>query len=291
MKILITGGTGFVGSHLVNSLVKEKVDITILKRSTSNPWRIKDSVHKITSYNVDDISLHDIITQERADIIFHLATNQGRQGESIDQIIHSNISFPSTLLDIAIQNGLKAFVNTDTAAFTDHSFYASTKKAFLSVLSHFHTKYDLTVINFQLEYVYGPKDDDAKFVPYLVKNILNERSIDASPGIQKRDFIYVQDVADAYIKALELIKEIDNKYLTFTIGSGESISLKEFAETVARLSGKRAKINWGTLDYRKGDIFESQADITNARKLLDWNPEHNLEQGLRKTIDWFRELV
>ena len=128
MKILITGGTGFVGSHLVNSLVKENAEIIILKRSTSNPWRIEESLDKIKSYDIDDFSLGDILSQERADIIFHLATNQGRNGESFDQIVYSNITFPSTLLDIATKNGLKAFINTDTSAFSSHSLYASTKK-------------------------------------------------------------------------------------------------------------------------------------------------------------------
>ena len=173
MKILITGGTGFVGSHLVNSLVEKEVDLVVLKRSTSNPWRIEESIDKITSYNIDEISLQDIVSQEKADIILHLATNQGRQGELIDQIIHSNVTFPSILLDTAIQNGLKAFINTDTSASGDHSLYASTKKAFLPVLNHYHTKNNLTVINFQLEYVYGPKDDDTKFIPYLMKSFMH----------------------------------------------------------------------------------------------------------------------
>ncbi|MBU2510658.1 NAD-dependent epimerase/dehydratase family protein [bacterium] len=291
MKILITGGTGFIGSHLVNSLVERELELVILKRSTSDSWRIEESLDHVTCYNVDEISLQDIVKREKADFVLHLATNQRRQGDTIAQIIDSNVTFPSVLVEEAVQNGLQGFINTDTSASGDHSLYASTKKAFLSVLNHFHTKNGLPVINLQLEYVYGPKDNDSKFVPYLIKSILCEESIDASPGTQKRDFIYVQDAADAYIKAMELVKQMDNQFFSLAIGSGESISLKEFAETVARLSSKRTRINWGALDFRKGDIFESKADITAAKEILGWNPNHNLKQGLEKTINWFRECI
>ncbi len=288
LNVWVTGATGFIGSHLVKRLVsQDKYNITILKRSNSNVWRIKDILSKVESYDIDKVNLKTFIENETVGLIVHLATNYGRSGESVEAIIESNITFPSTLIDIALKNGLKGFINTDTSVIDTYSFYASTKKAFLHLLNCFHKERDLNVINLQLEYVYGPQDDDSKFIPYLIKGILDNRSVNASPGMQKRDFIFVDDVVDAYVKAIGLIEGMDKDFISLEIGRGESISLRDFAGIIENLTSKKSRINWRALPYRKNEIFDSRADIKKAKELLNWQPKHNLEEGLRKTIRWY----
>ena len=289
MKILVTGATGFIGSHLVKRLIYDEYDVIVLKRSTSDTWRIKDVLNKVKSYDLDKIDLKTVIEDEIVDLIIHVATNYGRKGESPEDIIKSNITFPSVLIDIALKNGLKGFINTDTSVIDTYSFYASTKKAFLHLLNYFHKERDLNVINLQLEYVYGPQDDGSKFIPYLIQGILDDGSVDASPGMQKRDFIFVDDVVDAYVKAIGLIEGMDKDFIAFGIGSGESISLRDFAEIVEELTLKEARINWGSLPYRKNEIFETKADIEKTKEALNWYPRHSIKEGLRKTIEWYME--
>lgn len=289
MKILVTGATGFIGSHLVKRLINDRYDVIILKRSTSDAWRIKDVLNKVKSYDLDKIDLKTVIEDETADLIIHVATNYGRKGESPEDIIKSNITFPSVIIDIALKNGLKGFINTDTSVIDTYSFYASTKKAFLHLLNYFYKERDLNVINLQLEYVYGPQDDGSKFIPYLIQGILDDGSVDASPGMQKRDFIFVDDVVDAYVKAISLIEGMDKDFIALGIGSGESISLRDFAEIVEGLTLKKARINWGSLPYRKNEIFETKADIEKTKESLNWYPRHSIKEGLRKTIEWYIE--
>ncbi len=288
MKILLTGATGFLGSHLLPEITKKGYEIIILKRSFSNTWRIEYLLDKVKSYNIDKTDIRTIFENETVDLIIHLATNYGKKGEKVKNIVESNITFPSVLIETALDNGLKAFINTDTSTIDTYSVYSSTKKAFLHILNYFHKEKELKIINLQLEYVYGPKDDDYKFIPYLVKSILNGELMDVSPGNQKRDYIFVEDIVSAYVKAIDLIDNMDNDFLTFEIGSGKSITLKEVASILEKLCSKKANINWGALGYRKNEIFDLTADITKAKELLNWQPKYTLERGLKKTIEWFK---
>jgi nucleoside-diphosphate-sugar epimerase len=289
MKILITGATGFIGSHLVERLIRDRYNVIILKRSTSDIWRIKNVLNKLKSYDIDKIDVETIIGNEKIDFIIHMATNYGRKSETIKDIIESNIVFPSVLIETALKNGLRGFINTDTSTLNTYSFYSSTKKAFLHLLNYFHKEKELKIINLQLQYVYGPKDDESKFIPHLIKSILKDESIDASPGMQKRDFIFVEDVIDGFLGAIDLIGKMDKDFFTLEIGMGRAISIRDFSNIVERLTNRRARINWGSLPYRKSEIFDLKADIKITKELLNWRPKHSLDEGLKKTIKWFNK--
>ena len=286
-QILVTGATGFIGSHLVERLIHDKYDVIILKRSTSDTWRIKDVLHQVKKYDLDKTGIETIFQNEAVGLIIHLATNYGRQGETIKDIIESNITFPSVLIDSALKKGLKGIVNIDTSAIDACSFYASTKKAFLHILNYFNKHNGVKIASLQLQYVYGPKDDDSKFIPRLIKSVIRAETIDASPGMQKRDFVFVEDVVDAFIRTIDFMEKIDKDFITLEIGSGKSISLRNFAAIVEDLASKKSWINWGSLAYRKNEIFDSKAHIEKTKELLDWCPKYTLNAGLRKTIDWY----
>ena len=130
MNILITGSTGFLGSHIVKRLIKQH-NITILNRSTSNLWRISSLVDALATYNLDITDLKEMFIEQKIETIVHLATNYGRNNETVREIVNTNILFPTELVEIALESGIKTFINTDTSARIDNSFYTSSKKAFL----------------------------------------------------------------------------------------------------------------------------------------------------------------
>mgnify|MGYP001279201926 CR=1 FL=1 len=288
MNILITGATGFLGSHVIKRLIK-KHDLTILNRTTSSLSRISSFVDKLSIYNINNIK--KIFVDKNIETIIHLSTNYGRKNETVKEIVNTNVLFPTDLIEVAIENGLKNFINTDTSARIDNSFYASSKKAFLNILYCFHKKNKINIMNFQPEYIYGPGDDSTKFIPFAIENILCNKAVNATNGDQKRDFIFIDDLVDAYELAIDLNPKLKWNSINFEVGTGKSISLRSFFNKVEEITGKKGYIQWGTLPYRDDDMFDSKADIKNINKVLNWTPTHSIEDGLNKTIDWYKRKI
>ena len=290
-KILITGATGFLGSHLLPTLIKKGYDIIVLKRSFSNTRRIQDLFYQIKSYDIDKVDIKKIFDENEIGGIIHLATDYGRKNNNdISKIIKANIELPTKLLDLGTKYKVNYFINTHTYADNKYNLYSATKSAFTEIARYFIANYQVKFINMRLEYMYGEKDDYSKFVPFAIKSILEGKEIRATKGEQKRDFIYVQDVVDVYLKILDRLENIGDEMIEFEIGTGESVSLKYFVSKIEGKIGKKANIKWGEIPYRKNEIFDSKADIKKAKKYLGWSPKYDISNGLKKTIDWYKNL-
>ena len=159
----------------------------------------------------------------------------------------------------------------------------------MDIARFFIASYEFNFINMRLEYVYGEKDDNTKFIPFVIESILKGKEIRATEGKQKRDFIYVQDVVDAYLKVLDNLKNFNEEFIEFEIGTGNSVSLNEFISKIEEEIGKKANIKLGAVPYRKNEIFDSEACIEKAEEYLRWRPTNDIRSGLKKTIDWYKK--
>jgi len=243
-KILLTGATGFLGSHLLSMLLDRTFDnILIVKRSFSNLWRIKDlminprvSFIDIDNNNLDDIDWKDI------DTIIHCATEYGRTNNSCYHVLETNLMFPINLIECAIKNNVKTFINTDSyfnkenMSYSNLLNYSLSKKSLNLWLKHFSKK--IKIVNMVLEHIYGENDNLAKFVERMIQDIAitPKPFIDLTYGEQKRDFIYVKDVCETYLAALEYSREHNFRYRQFDIGTGNPVSIKQFVETIKLIS-------------------------------------------------------
>lgn len=287
----MTGATGFFGSHLLLTLIKKGYDIIILKRSFSNTWRIQNAISQIKNYDIDKVDIKKIFNENEIEGIMHLATDYGRKNNNdIIRVIKANVELPTQLLDLGTKYGVNFFINTHTYADNKYNLYSATKSAFTEIARFFIANYQVKFINMRLEYMYGEKDDYSKFVPFVIKSILEDKEIRATKGEQKRDFIYVKDVADAYIKVLNNLEKFNNDFTEIEIGTGNSISLCDFISEIEEEINKKANIKWGEIPYRKNEIFDSKADIKKAKKYLGWSPKYDISSGLKKTIDWYKNL-
>jgi len=227
--VLLTGATEFLGSHLLEALLKEHYDVIIAKRSFSDTYRIDSFLPKVRAYNIDVTHLADIFTKNKVSVIIHAATCYGKEYHQTSDILESNIMFPIKLIQCAINNNVKTFINTDTFYDTNYdnlARYALSKKQLVDWLRIYSDK--IKIINLKLGHVYGPRDLADKFVPWMLHQILwAKKEVDLTPGKQKRDFIYVSDVVNAYMKVM-VSKKIEQSFSSFDVGFGKIITIKEF---------------------------------------------------------------
>jgi len=291
-KILITGATGFLGSHLLPALIEKGYDIIVLKRSFSNTWRIQNVISQIESYDIDKIDIKKIFDENEIGGIIHLATAYGKKSDNdIIEMFKANIELPAKLLDLGCKYGGIFFINTHTFWNSQYSLYSAMKNSFIEIAKYFSANFKVKFINMKLEHMYGEKDGYSKFIPFVINNILEGKEIRVTKGEQKRDFIYVNDVVDAYLKVLVSLENISDEIIEFEIGTGESISLKSFVSKTERIIGKRANIKWGAIPYNKNEIFDSKANIEKAKNILGWIPNYNVNSGLKRTISWYKKSM
>ena len=286
-KILLTGITGFLGSKLAIELVNNGYEVIALKRKSSSLTRIECIEKDVQLYNIEEIDYANIFeAHSEIDFVIHTATAYGRNNESPWEIFEANTGFPLKLLDAASKANVKKFINTDTILDKYLNLYSLSKNHLLEWGKFYSMKNKIEFINMRLEHFYGSGDDNSKFTSFVInKCIANEDILQLTPGEQKRDFIYIDDVVSAYMIVLEKANIDKNKWFDeYDGGSGDSVTIKEFVQTVHRLTNSKIELNFGALPYRKGEVMSSSAEV---KGLLDlgWGCKYNLEEGLILTIN------
>ncbi|MCU7799939.1 MAG: NAD(P)-dependent oxidoreductase [gamma proteobacterium symbiont of Lucinoma myriamae] len=290
--ILLTGATGFLGSHILESLIKNNYQPVIVKRSMSDTWRIDHLLTQVKIYNMDEVDLEQAFTEQKIDVVIHTATNYGRIDESISEIIECNLVFGLKLLDNCLKFNVNTFINTDTFSNTSTSkqkylnIYNLSKKQFVEWLYQQSDK--IQIINLKLEHMYGPKDNSGKFVSWLLSEFEAEvPEIKLTLGEQKRDFIYIDDVVSAYILMLKNILILP-EFNEFDVGTGKLISIKSFVEKLKQvyeneINEAKSYLNFGGIPYREGEMMTVSVD---NQKLINlgWSPKFTLENGLKRLL-------
>ena len=290
--ILLTGPTGFLGSHLLEALIHEGYDVVILKRSFSDTWRIDHLMASVKSYDIDLNSVEKAFEEQKIDAVIHTATNYGRKNEKVSEIVDTNLMFGLKLLETAAIFHTRVFFNTDTLQYKYLSTYTLAKRQFAEWLKFFSETGEMKIVNFRLEHMYGPKDDRTKFVFWLLEQMLSDTDkIPLTTGDQKRDFIYVTDIVKAYLLLLPLTEKIQ-KFNEYDVGTGNQLSIKEFVlklkDAVERVQKKEVttELAFGSLKYRKGEMMIINEDV---RPLFDlgWRPATGLTEGLESVVTEF----
>lgn len=283
-NILMTGATGFLGSNLLRELIKQRYEVTILKRSSSNISGIKDLIGSVKSFNLDKILIGDTCKEVKVDVILHCATNYGRADTDPFLVIDANLLLPLKLLELGKKNNIKYFVNTDTILNKRINYYALSKNQFKDWLEMYSE--ESVCVNILLEHFYGPLDDKTKFISFIINRLLEGAAeIDLTEGKQKRDFIYIDDVVSAFIKILKNLNNLKFGVYDFEVGTNKSVTIREVVELIKEISANTVtKYNFGAIPYRKNEIMDSRAN-TKAIRDLGWRPKYSLVQGLTRTIN------
>lgn len=281
--ILVTGGTGFLGSNLIKRLINDNVHLIILKRSQSDLKRLQDVADRVRFFNLDEIKLDKIFRDCHPDIVIHCATDYGRHFDTVN-LVETNLILPLQLLQQCVNKKQTLFINTDTILDKRVNAYALSKSQFLDWLK-FHASL-LPCINIALEHFYGPFDNTSKFCSKIVSDFLHDvASIDLTPGEQRRDFIYIDDVIDAFMVLIRYGLAQSNGLCQFEVGTGCNVKIREFVLLAQKLVGNvNTKLNFGALSYRQNEVMEYSVQLDPLLR-LGWKPRFNLEKGLSKMIN------
>lgn len=304
-KVFITGATGFIGSNIVLHLVSKKdYDVHIIHRSTSELWRIKDVLPLITSHVVDITDLKTltrIICKVKPNIIFHFANIGVYDGHERDQetMLKVNLLGTINLIQAAHTVPYEVFINTGSSSeygakekiMSEDDFcepqgiYAITKLAATLYARDYARKVGKPIVTLRLFTPYGQYDHDKRLVPYLIESILKKQKIFLNKKYTVRDFVYIDDVVDAYFKTVKYKKNIAGEIIN--IGSGIQTSVEDIVKILQKVTKNSLDISWNNKIIR----YESnvwRANITKAKNLIKWSPQYKIRDGLEKTYTLYK---
>lgn len=290
-KILITGATGFIGKHLAEAISKK---FGIKVHGLSLDGEIESDYADLQVVDLRDFDqTRKAIEEISPDIVFHLA---GCTGKTSKDFKGSNVEGTENLLKSLVNIDYDLFVFTSTsevygsseAPFKEEEVnpvteYARTKFEAEEICRR-HIKNGKPIVISRLGLVYGPGQQESFFIPGLIKASLEKDSFDTTLGEQTRDFVYVDDVISAFMRMPFSVEAVGQ---TINISSGDAISLRRVVEKIKKTLDSKIKINFGAIPYRENEIFKYQLNIERAKKLLNWQPEVDLDEGLNKTIAWY----
>lgn len=287
-RILLTGASGFLGSALAHHWVRAGYEVSALLRPTSGTVRILDLTGSVQLYRYDsDDDVLSTIEKVAPDYIVHTACSYGRAGENIVDIYDANVRLGLLLLEGASRlEKHVVFLNTGTILESSVSSYAMSKNSFsaLGALQTRSCEKNVQFIDVALQHMYGPGDDKSKFTTYVIGSCYdNIERLRLTSGVQKRDFIYIDDVVSAYDVILSNASSFADAE-EIEVGSGEAVSVKEFVELVHSMTASQTRLEFDAVPYRANEAMLLVADISHLRS-LGWTPNTSLKVGVQKIID------
>lgn len=300
----MTGGTGFVGANLVRRLLGDGHSVHLLVRPNSNRWRLQDIQTEVVLHEVslqDREALVQLFHQIRPDWIFHLAVHGAYSYQTdLDAIVQTNILGTINLVEASLQTGFEAFVNTGSSSEYGFKNHAPSETEWLEPNSHYAvTKASATLFcrftaqskgvripTLRLYSVYGPYEEPTRLMPALIVRGLNhELPPLVNPDIA-RDYIYTEDVIDAYLQAATQPKQ--DLGAVYNVGTGIQTSLRQAVAVTQRALNLTVEPVWGSMPDRQWDSTVWVADNRKLQTDLGWKPHHTFEQGFAQTVNWFR---
>lgn len=288
---LLTGATGFVGSHVARRLVADGWSVHIVCRADSSCSLIADILDRVTVQRHDGSSegMMVIVRQVSPDMVFHLASLFLAQHrvDDVEPLIRSNVLFGAQLLEAMVQHGVHRLVNTGTSwqhyescDYSPVNFYAATKQAFEDILRFYTEGTPLCAVSLKLFDSYGPGDPRQKLFALLRRVVEQGESLEMSPGEQLIDLVYIDDIVDCFILAAErLLADLVTSHESYAVSSGAPVKLRELVELYARVIGSPLPIKWGGRPYRAREVM---APWNTGAVLPGWRPKVGLEEGIRR---------
>ena len=299
IRLLVIGGTGFVGHHLLHGAIQKKWNVTSLSLHSPKGERYVPGVEYLHCDLLNQSGLEKQLNDKEFDYVVNLSgyINHVLFREGGRQQVEEHFTSIQNLITVLSRDKLQRFIQIGSsdeygnAPAPQHELlreapispYSLGKVATTHFLQMLHQTEAFPAVILRLFLTYGPGQNHQRFLPQIIMGCLNGRSFPTSAGQQLRDFCYVEDVVDSIFLVLEN-DLVDGEVMN--IASGQPVSIRSMIETVRGLIG-RGEPCFDEIPYRPGENMCLYADIKKAKKLLQWEATYNLEDGLKKTIAWY----
>lgn len=296
-KILVTGASGFVGSHLCRNLGNKGAEIHAVSRSPRSSGFSYLNWWQVDLGNIEQV--RKLFSDVQPDVVFHLASiATGRHDlDLVLPIFHGNLTSTVNLLTAATEfGGCHRIVlassleepELEEAGAIPHSPYGAAKWASSSYGRMFHALYKTPIAIARLFMIYGPAQPDInKLIPYVTLSLLQGKAPQVSSGKRKVDWIYIDDVIEGL---LALAQTPDIEGCTVDLGSGDFVTVHDIVNHLVRLTGSTIEPLYGALPDRPPEPVRV-ANIARTYNILEWKPKTSLENGLQHTINWHRKYL
>jgi UDP-glucose 4-epimerase len=310
-KVLVTGGAGFIGSHLVDAYIEAGHDVAVVDNLETGSKTHVNPGARFYEMDILDPSLETIIAEERPTVLNHHAAQASISRSVADPVLdaRTNILGSVHLLELGRKYGVHGFVFASSGgavyghqqwypAGEDHPLnpvnaYGIAKHTVEKYLEYYRKAHQIRSISLRYANVYGPRQNphgEAGVVAIFIGALLQgKRPVIYGDGHQTRDFVHVRDVVQSNILALDLLLHGGDAYPAaspaLNIGTGKETSVLELLGMITSILGGSEECRFES--PREGEIRRSVLDIGRARKVLNWKPSFSLEEGLRETATWF----
>ena len=296
MNIFVTGGTGFIGSHLVRALVANGHEVIALRREKSSLKRCADFAPRVVWLDQDAADWTQAVIAKKPAVIIHAAWAGVTAAERADwKLQATNLTLLADLLHIAGKVGLAQFIAfgsqaeygfinarvDETQPCRPDTAYGATKLAALALLDGFARQKYLPYVWLRLFSVYGPDEGEAWFIPNLIRQLRLGQPPQLSGCEQRYDYLHVRDLA----AALLLVLRQPEKRGVFNLSSNTSLPLKQVVQLVKAYTGGRADPQFGALPYRPGQSMQIEGDSTRFNQAFAFQPQISLTDGLRQLVE------
>ena len=306
MKVLVTGGAGFIGSHLVDRLVQEGHEVIIVDNLVTGKRRNINRAARFYKLDVQSWRLERVFRNERPNVVMHLAAQMDVRKSVEDPMFDAQVNILGTLnvLQQAIKHGVRkvVFSSSGGAIYGEQETYPApeshvtkpmspyglSKLCGEQYLSYYQRSSGIQVVSLRYANVYGPRQDpegEAGVVAIFIQKMLNnEQAVINGNGRQTRDFVFVEDVVEANLAVMG-----QDTQGTYNVGTGVETSINDLFRILIQHTGSTCKEVHGPA--KKGEQARSVIDSMRLRHELSWDPKADLSDGLKKTVEYFRERL